>query len=50
MTAIADAMKALAIHVGETMNELKQVVSASSPIRSPKAKAQGKKIKANSAK
>ena len=48
MTAVADAMKALATHVGETMNELKQVILASSPTTSPKAKAQGRKAKAKS--
>ena len=34
MTAVADAMKALATHVGETLNELKQVILVSSPTTS----------------
>ena len=41
MTAVADAMKALATHVGETMNELKQVILASSPGRKARAKSAG---------
>ena len=48
MTAVAEAMKALATHVGETMNELKQTIVANSPSASPKAKAKIKKAKAKS--
>ena len=49
VTAVADAMKALATHAGETMNELRQVILASSPTTSPKAKAKGRKAEAQSA-
>ena len=48
MTAVADAMRLLATHVDENMTELKQVILASSPTTSPKAKAQGRKAKAKS--
>ena len=37
ITAIADAMKALASYIDEIMNELKEVILSSSPITSPKA-------------
>ena len=48
MTAVAEAMKALATHVWETMNELKQTFVANSCSASPKARAKVKKAKAKS--